>query len=147
MKQTKKSANVGVPKFSDNGLSTHPHYALEYKREGDAIDARPIARRIRKAHARADYGPGTSPFLKELRDLEYGVYVMNLCAGNQLAIDAPLDTQYLAAAQRNSDFQKGRILCARVEVVRSLALCHATISVENSLIRLEKAIAAKGGAA
>jgi hypothetical protein len=113
-------------------------YELEYRRASGALDGRPNAERIKRVMEQ----PETDDTLSPRRVLENRVYMMVLCAGNPISLYAPLETQFLSAHQRISDYHAGRTMLSPEEVERVLALCHAAIIVEEALDALEK----KGGA-
>lgn len=58
---------------------------------------------------------------------------MQLCAGNLFSLEVPLEVQYLAACQRNSDFHAERVLDTPEEVARIAALCRASMIVSDAL--------------
>ncbi len=112
-------------------------YELEYQRARGARDPRPNAERIKRVMEL----PKTNDTSMARRDLEYRVYMMVLCAGNQISLHAPLETQFLYAHQRISDYHHGRLMTSPEEVTRVLVLCRAAMLVEDALDALEK----KGG--
>jgi hypothetical protein len=93
--------------------------AFKFKRRGDVSDPRHTARGIKEAIE------GNAPH-QIIHEIESGVHLMALAAGNFISLDAPLEAQYLAAFQRISDYHGGRLLETPEEVVRSLALCRAS---------------------
>ncbi|MDQ3256812.1 MAG: hypothetical protein M3R15_23455 [Acidobacteriota bacterium] len=113
-------------------------YELEYRRARGVIDARPNAERIKRVMEL----PETDGTLSPRCALEYRVSMMVLCAGNPISLHAPLETQFLSAHQRISDYHAGRIMLSPEEVERVLVLCHAAMIVVDALDALEK----KGGA-
>lgn len=66
-------------------------------------------------------------------EIECGITLMVLCAGNLISLDAPLDAQYLAACQRDADYHSERLLHIPEEVLRSLAHARANIIVEDAV--------------
>ena len=113
-------------------------YDLEYRRARGVRDPRPNAERIKRVMEQPERD-GTGLMR---RDLEASVYMMVLCAGNPISLHAPLETQFLSAHQRISDYYARRIMLSPEEVERVSVLCHAAIIVEEALDALEK----KGGA-
>jgi hypothetical protein len=97
-----------------------------YKGHGDARDPRGDAKRIRKA-LDAD-----AP-LEVVRDIETGIHLMALCAGNPFSLEASLESQYLAAYQRNADYHGGLLLQTPEELKRISALCRANRIVQDAL--------------
>ena len=108
-------------------------YELTYKRAKDARDARQDARRIKLAMEQLK----PKEYSRLHSDLERSVYMMVLCAGNQISLRAPLDIQFLYACQRISDYHDGRVMTSPEEVERMLTLCHARLCVVDVLDRLE----------
>ncbi len=78
-------------------------YELEYRRARGVIDARPNAERIKRVMEL----PETDDAFSQRRTLTKSVSMMVLCAGNQLSLHAPLETQFLSAHQRISDYHAG----------------------------------------
>jgi hypothetical protein len=62
-------------------------------------------------------------------EIESAVFMMALCAGNLISLDAPLDTQFLAAHQRLADFYAGRTLLTPEETARQFAMIAAARAV------------------
>jgi hypothetical protein len=126
-----------------NGLSTHSYYEFTYSRKGDASDARHLARRIKLAedgYNVSNVNTLRGPFL----DLDAAIHALTLCAGNQIIADAPMDMQYLSAAQRISDYfgDKGGVMSSAPEVCRVSAMLFVNQAVKSALESLETALAA-----
>lgn len=109
-------------------------YGLEYQpaSDPDLIDPRSFAKRIAKA-LRLNI-PG-----KWKRDIESGIHIMMLCAGNQLSLSIPFHVQYLYAHQRVSDHAEGRVVSTPEEVERILTILRASMIVREFVKAAEKA--------
>lgn len=70
--------------------------------------------------------------------LTRGIAMMTLCAGNQISMGAPLDTQFLFALQRVNDTYEGRVMNTDEEWGRLGAIEHAWACVRRTLDQIEQ---------
>jgi hypothetical protein len=115
-------------------MSLEIHFKYQHPKNTDLIDPRPLAKRIQRLQnlERDDI---------RLRDVETGIHMMLLCAGNQTSPsrwNVPLATQYLFACQRLADYYADRIIETPDEVARSLVLCLASSTIKQLVIDSEK---------
>ena len=66
-------------------------------------------------------------------EIEGAVFALVLCAGNCISVDAPLESQYLAAFQRIADFHSERLLDTPEELLRFNALVSADNAVRDAV--------------
>lgn len=95
----------------------------------DAIDPTKDAKRIRQA---VEFLDGEPCFLL-IGDLASGIQAMMLIAGHYIAGEVPLDTQFLCAMQRISDWHHGRVLPTDEEWSRVCTIEYARANVTRTL--------------
>jgi hypothetical protein len=96
------------------------------RRDEGTVNPKPVAAAIKKA-VNSDT---PDPIMEEIRA---GVYIMALCAGNLVSVDAPLEAQYLAAFQRLADFHGELILLTPEECVRFTTLVRADWIIKDAI--------------